>query len=129
MAKYKPVYMFSDDAKALEEQLRAEGGMLKYLLGGKGANLNIMTSAGLPVPPGFTVTTEQCIEFMNAGHKFTAELKQAILEAKEKLEKETGKEFGNPDNPLLVSVRSGARDSMPGMMDTVLNLGMNDDVA
>jgi len=129
MAKYKPVYMFSDDAKALEEQLRAEGGMLKYLLGGKGANLNIMTSAGLPVPPGFTVTTEQCIEFMKAGHKFTAELKQAILEAKEKLEKETGKEFGNPDNPLLVSVRSGARDSMPGMMDTVLNLGMNDDVA
>ncbi len=129
MAKYKPVYMFSDDTKALTKQLEAEGGQLKFLFGGKGANLNIMTGAGLPVPAGFTVTTEQCVEFMQAGHKFTSALRDEILAAKSKLEQETGKEFGNPANPLLVSVRSGARDSMPGMMDTVLNLGMNDEVA
>ncbi len=129
MAKYKPVYMFSDDAEALAKKLEAEGGQLKYLFGGKGANLSIMTAAGLPVPAGFTVTTEQCIEFMKAGHKFPAGLKDEILKCTKKLEKETGKKFGDPTNPLLVSVRSGARESMPGMMDTVLNLGMNDEVA
>jgi pyruvate,orthophosphate dikinase len=128
MAKYKPVYMFSDDTTELEKQLAAEGEALKNLLGGKGANLNIMTRAGLPVPPGFTVTTEMCTEFTKLGGKFPPGLKEEILAAMKKLEEETGKKFGDPSNPLLVSVRSGARSSMPGMMDTVLNLGMNDEV-
>ena len=129
MGKYKPVYMFSDDTTKLEKQLAAEGEALKNLLGGKGANLNIMTRAKLPVPQGFTVTTEQCNEFTKLGLKFPAGLKEAILEAMAKLVKESGKNFGDPKNPLLVSVRSGARSSMPGMMDTVLNLGMSDKVA
>ncbi|MEN6345933.1 MAG: pyruvate, phosphate dikinase [Armatimonadia bacterium] len=129
MAKYKPVYMFSDDTTELEKELKHEGEALKNLLGGKGANLNIMTRAKLPVPQGFTVTTEMCNEFTRLGGKYPAGLKDAILACMRKLEAETGKEFGNPQNPLLVSVRSGARSSMPGMMDTVLNLGMNDEVA
>jgi pyruvate,orthophosphate dikinase len=128
MAKYKPVYMFSDDTTDLEKKLVAEGEALKNLLGGKGANLNIMTRAKLPVPQGFTVTTEMCIEFTKLGGKFPPGLKDEILASMKKLEKETGKNFGDPKNPLLVSVRSGARSSMPGMMDTVLNLGMNDKV-
>ncbi len=128
MAKYEPIYMFSDDTTALEEQLKAEGEALKNLLGGKGSNLNIMTRAGLPVPPGFTVTTEMCIEYTKLD-AFPAGLEDAIRESVAKVEKETGKQFGNPDNPLLVSVRSGARSSMPGMMDTVLNIGLNDAVA
>jgi len=129
MANLKRIYMFSDDVESLEKQLAAEGRQLKWLLGGKGANLAIMTSIGLPVPPGFTVTTDTCVEFMKLGNKFPEGLEEEILEAMKKLEQETGKKFGDPDNPLLVSVRSGARESMPGMMDTVLNLGMNDEVA
>ena len=128
MAKYLPIYMFSDDTTALEAELKAEGEALKNLLGGKGSNLNIMTRAGLPVPPGFTVTTEQCIEYTELG-RFADGLEEQIRACVAKVEDETGKEFGNPDNPLLVSVRSGARSSMPGMMDTVLNIGLNDDVA
>jgi pyruvate, orthophosphate dikinase len=129
MGKYKPVYMFTDDATKLAAELKKEREALKNLLGGKGANLNIMMTQGVPVPPGFTVTTEQCIEFMKAGNKMPAGLDKEIDKAVVELEKQTGKTLGDPQNPLLVSVRSGARDSMPGMMDTVLNVGMNDQVA
>ncbi|NPV49307.1 MAG: pyruvate, phosphate dikinase, partial [Armatimonadetes bacterium] len=114
MGKYKPVYMFTEDANALAAELKKDGEALKNLLGGKGANLNIMMSAGLPVPPGFTVTTEQCIEFMKAGQKMPAGLDKEIDKCVAELEKQAGKKFGDPNNPLLVSVRSGARDSMPG---------------
>lgn len=129
MAQLKMVYMFSDDSEALSAQLAAEKRELKYLLGGKGANLAIMTSISIPVPPGFTVTTDACNAFQALGRKFPEGLECEIDAAVAKLEAETGKKFGDPANPLLVSVRSGARASMPGMMDTVLNLGMNDDVA
>jgi pyruvate, orthophosphate dikinase len=102
-------------------------GDMKALLGGKGANLAQMTKIGLPVPPGFTITTEVCVHYYKNGKKhpegFEAELKKAVTW----MEKETGKKLGDAKNPLLVSVRSGARDSMPGMMDTILNLGLNDE--
>jgi len=129
MANLKRVYMFSDDLEPIVKQLADEGRQLKWLEGGKGSNLAIMTSIGIPVPAGFTVTTDACLEFMDRGNKFPEGLTDEILEAMSKLEAETGKKFGDPSNPLLVSVRSGARESMPGMMDTVLNLGMNDEVA
>jgi len=106
MGKYKPVYMFTDDANALAAELKKEGEALKNLLGGKGANLNIMMSAKLPVPPGFTVTTEQCIAFMKAGEKMPAGLDKEIDQCVAELEKQAGKKFGDPNNPLLVSVRS-----------------------
>ena len=99
---------------------------MKNLLGGKGANLAEMTNLGLPIPQGFTVTTEACTDYYNSGKKITDEIKNQIFEALAKLEEEQGKKFGNESNPLLVSVRSGARVSMPGMMDTILNLGLND---
>ncbi|MFN7289675.1 MAG: PEP/pyruvate-binding domain-containing protein, partial [Pirellula sp.] len=102
------------------------GGM-KALLGGKGANLAQMTKIGLPVPPGFTITTEVCVHYYKNGKKAPAELAGDMVKAVKWMEKETGKKFGDPKNPLLVSVRSGARDSMPGMMDTILNLGLNDE--
>ncbi len=102
-------------------------GDMKALLGGKGANLAAMTKIGLPVPPGFTITTEVCVHYYKAGKKFPTELPSELEKAVKWMEKETGKKFGDPKNPLLVSVRSGARDSMPGMMDTILNLGLNDD--
>lgn len=101
---------------------------MRPLLGGKGANLAEMTSLGINVPPGFTITTDTCIEFFEAGGKLPDGAWEEILEHIESLEEKTGKEFGDPDNPLLVSVRSGAPVSMPGMMDTVLNLGLNDEV-
>jgi pyruvate,orthophosphate dikinase len=101
-------------------------GDMKSLLGGKGANLAAMTSIGLPVPPGFTITTEVCTHFYDNGKKFPAQLPGDLAKAIAWMEKETGKKFGDPKNPLLVSVRSGSRDSMPGMMDTILNLGLND---
>lgn len=101
-------------------------GDMKALLGGKGANLAAMTRIGLPVPPGFTITTEVCTHFYQNGRKFPASLPSDLTKAVAWLEKETGKKFGDLKNPLLVSVRSGARDSMPGMMDTILNLGLND---
>jgi pyruvate, orthophosphate dikinase len=99
---------------------------MKNLLGGKGANLAEMASLGLPVPPGFTITTEVCTEFYKNGRKYPAGLEEQVASALQKIEDVIGAKFGDPDNPLLVSVRSGARVSMPGMMDTVLNLGLND---
>lgn len=129
MGKFKPIYMFTDDANALAAELKKEGRALKDLLGGKGANLNIMTTLGIPVPPGFTITTEMCIAYLRGGKKFPPGLEEEIERSIQELEKQTGKKFGDPNNPLLVSVRSGARESMPGMMDTVLNIGMNDKVA
>ncbi|MCC7085989.1 MAG: pyruvate, phosphate dikinase [Pirellulales bacterium] len=101
-------------------------GDMKALLGGKGANLAAMTRIGLPVPPGFTITTEVCVHYYKSGKKFPPSLQADVKQAVAWLEKETEKKFGDPKNPLLVSVRSGARDSMPGMMDTILNLGLND---
>ena len=100
---------------------------MKNLLGGKGANLAEMTNLGLPIPQGFTVTTEACTDYYNSGKKITDEIKNQIFEALTKLEEEQGKKFGDESDPLLVSVRSGARASMPGMMDTILNLGLNDE--
>jgi pyruvate,orthophosphate dikinase len=99
---------------------------MKNLLGGKGANLAEMSSLGLPVPPGFTITTEACTYYYANGRSYPADLKGQVAEGLKKVEGLTGKVFGDPANPLLVSVRSGARASMPGMMDTVLNLGLND---
>jgi pyruvate,orthophosphate dikinase len=119
--KSKYVYYFGDG--------RADGdGKMKPLLGGKGANLAEMTRIGLPVPPGFTITTEVCTHFYDNGRKYPAELNAQVEAAVAKIEKSLGKKLGDLDNPLLLSVRSGARDSMPGMMDTILNLGMNDKV-
>ncbi len=115
MAKW--VYMFTEG----NADMRA-------LLGGKGANLAEMTDLGLPVPPGFTVTTEACTQYYEDGRTINDEIMDQIMEAMSRLEEITGKEFGSRENPLLVSVRSGARASMPGMMDTTLNLGLNEDV-
>ena len=109
------VYLFSEGSK---EQ--------KDLLGGKGANLAEMTKLGLPVPTGFTVTTEACLYYLNHGNQLIEEMKDQVMEAVETLSAKTGKKFGDLENPLLVSVRSGSKFSMPGMMDTVLNLGLND---
>ena len=100
---------------------------MRNLLGGKGANLAEMTNLGLPIPQGFTVTTEACTEYYNNGKKISDEIQKQIFEALAGLEKEQGKKFGDNSDPLLVSVRSGARASMPGMMDTILNLGLNDE--
>lgn len=106
---------------------KAEGkAEMKALLGGKGANLAEMVNIGLPVPAGFTITTEVCTYYYKNNHKYPKELKPQVLAALKKVEKEMGAVFGDPKNPLLVSVRSGARASMPGMMDTILNLGLND---
>ena len=113
----KFVYSFDEGNKDMRE-----------LLGGKGANLAEMTSIGLPVPQGFTVTTEACTKYYDDNETISEEIKEQIFEKLSKLEKISGKKIGNPTNPLLVSVRSGARASMPGMMDTVLNLGLNDEV-
>jgi len=121
------VYAFAD-LPAAERVAKSWDGV-RALLGGKGANLAEMTRIGLPVPPGFVITTEACKAFLAAGERFPAGMWQEVLAAVERLEAETGKKFGDLDNPLLVSCRSGAKFSMPGMMDTVLNLGMNDAVA
>ncbi|OWZ83073.1 pyruvate, phosphate dikinase [Natranaerobius trueperi] len=116
MSKNKLIYLFSEGNKSM-----------KTLLGGKGANLAEMMSIGLPVPPGFTVTTEACNEYYSKGGTITQDLKSEIFKALSKIEEDTDKKFGDKLNPLLVSVRSGAVISMPGMMDTVLNLGLNDE--
>ena len=113
----KYVYLFSEGNAKMKE-----------LLGGKGANLAEMTSLGLPIPQGFTVTTEACTQYYTDGEKISDEIQEQINSALVKLEEITGKKLGDETNPLLVSVRSGARVSMPGMMDTVLNLGLNDKV-
>ena len=114
---HKYVYQFSEG-----------NGNMRELLGGKGANLAEMTNLGMPVPQGFTVTTEACTRYYADGRTIAPEIQTEILEYLSKLETTTGKQFGNVSNPLLVSVRSGARASMPGMMDTILNLGLNDSV-
>ncbi|MGM9594352.1 MAG: pyruvate, phosphate dikinase [Candidatus Onthomonas sp.] len=114
----KYVYLFHEGNKNMRE-----------LLGGKGANLAEMTNAGMPVPKGFTVTTEACTKYYEDGRKINDDIQAEILKNLAILEQENGKQFGDPANPLLVSVRSGARASMPGMMDTILNLGINDVVA
>ncbi len=116
MTKY--VYSFNEGNKDMRE-----------LLGGKGANLAEMINIGLPVPSGFTVTTEACNLYYSSGQVLSEEIKKEVFEQINKLENKTGKKFGDLNNPLLVSVRSGSRASMPGMMDTVLNLGLNDNVA
>ena len=114
---HKYVYLFSEGNANMRE-----------LLGGKGANLAEMTGLGLPVPQGFTITTEACTQYYEDGQKINDEIQAQIMEYIEKMEKITGKKFGDKENPLLVSVRSGARASMPGMMDTILNLGLNEEV-
>src|SRR5215472_9078188 len=115
------VYYFGDG--------HADGtGTMKALLGGKGANLHEMTRIGLPVPPGFTITTEVCSYFYDHNRSYPPHLEAQVASAMAKIEKSSGKRFSDQERPLLVSVRSGARDSMPGMMDTILNLGMNDQV-
>ncbi|MBR3037944.1 MAG: pyruvate, phosphate dikinase, partial [Clostridia bacterium] len=101
---------------------------MRNLLGGKGANLAEMTNLGLPVPQGFTITTEACTQYYEDGRTINPEIQAQIMEYIEKMEAITGKKFGDHENPLLVSVRSGARASMPGMMDTILNLGLNEEV-
>ncbi|HYX41479.1 MAG TPA: PEP/pyruvate-binding domain-containing protein, partial [Pyrinomonadaceae bacterium] len=113
--EHKWVYLFADG-----------NGDAKNLLGGKGAGLCEMTRAGLPVPPGFIVTTEACNAFYQNGKSFPDGMWEQVVAGLRKLEEQTGKGFGDPANPLLVSVRSGAPFSMPGMMDTVLNLGLNE---
>jgi len=115
MNKY--VYLFTEG-----------NGSMRELLGGKGANLAEMTNIGLPVPQGFTVTTEACTKYYEDGRMINADIQAEIMEYVTKLEEITGKKFGDKENPLLVSVRSGARASMPGMMDTILNLGLNEEV-
>ena len=119
MAGGKWIYTFGDG------KAEGEAGM-KNLLGGKGANLAEMSNLGLPVPPGFTITTEVCTWYYDNGKSFPPELDGQARAALAEMARLTGKVFGDPANPLLVSVRSGARASMPGMMDTVLNLGLND---
>ena len=113
MTKY--VYAFKEGNKDM-----------RNLLGGKGANLAEMTNLGLPIPSGFTISTEACTNYYNNGKEISKEIETQIFKALEELEKKQGKKFGDTKNPLLVSVRSGARASMPGMMDTILNLGLND---
>ena len=117
MAAKKWVYLFSEGDANMRE-----------LLGGKGANLAEMTKIGLPVPQGFTISTEACTQYYEDGRKINDEIQAQIMEYIVKMEEITGKKFGDKTNPLLVSVRSGARASMPGMMDTILNLGLNEEV-
>lgn len=128
MTEKQWVYLFNEVDKA-KNAVGGEWEDVRALLGGKGANLADMTSAGIPVPPGFTVTTEACIAYMAEGNKFPEGMWEQELEALSTVESQTGKKFGDPGNPLLVSCRSGAKFSMPGMMDTVLNIGLNDETA
>ena len=122
----KWVYLYEEVQEA--EKYAGDWEGVRSLLGGKGANLAEMTRVGLPVPPGFTVTTEACNAYLAAGQKFPEGMWEQQIEALKATEKATGKKFGDPNNPLLVSCRSGAKFSMPGMMDTVLNIGLNDTV-
>ncbi|PJC76714.1 MAG: pyruvate, phosphate dikinase [Syntrophobacterales bacterium CG_4_8_14_3_um_filter_49_14] len=126
--KNKWIYFF-DEVAEVERYVGGTWDGVRALLGGKGANLAEMTRIGLPVPPGFIVTTEACNAYQNAGGQFPGDLWQQEQEAIKRLEAQTGKKFGDPAKPLLVSCRSGAKFSMPGMMDTVLNIGLNDEVA
>ncbi|MEG0616149.1 MAG: PEP/pyruvate-binding domain-containing protein, partial [Oscillospiraceae bacterium] len=114
---HKYLYLFSEGS-----------GKMRDLLGGKGANLAEMSNLGMPVPQGFTVSTEACTQYYEDGKQINSDIEKEISDYMVKLEAMTGKKFGDVANPLLVSVRSGARASMPGMMDTILNLGLNDEV-
>ena len=114
---HKYVYLFTEG-----------NGSMRELLGGKGANLAEMTNIGLPVPQGFTISTEACTKYYEDGKRINDDIQAEIMQYVSKLEEITGKKFGDLENPLLVSVRSGARASMPGMMDTILNLGLNEQV-
>ena len=125
--KRKWVYLFTELEAA--EATVGDWEAVRGLLGGKGANLAEMTRIQIPVPSGFTVTTEACIAYLAEEGGFPAEIWEQQIEALHRIQAITGKEFGNPERPLLVSCRSGAKFSMPGMMDTILNLGMNDEVA
>jgi pyruvate,orthophosphate dikinase len=127
MTEEKWVYLFNEVDKAEAHAGDWEG--VRALLGGKGANLAEMTRIGVPVPPGFIVTTEACNAYLDSGNQFPEGMWEQELQALKEVERETGKKFGDPEDPLLVSCRSGAKFSMPGMMDTVLNLGLNDDTA
>ncbi|MGI5820079.1 MAG: PEP/pyruvate-binding domain-containing protein, partial [Armatimonadota bacterium] len=129
MALDKHVFLFSEDADPIIEELKTQNRELRDLLGGKGANLMLMTNSGIPVPSGFTIDTDSCINYIDNNMQLPDGLEEEIAEAISDLEEQVGKEFGSTENPLLLSVRSGSKFSMPGMMDTVLNLGMNDDVA
>jgi len=122
----KWLYLFNEVEKA-EEYVGGEWEQVRALLGGKGANLGEMTRIGVPVPPGFSITTEACNAYFDAGRQFPEGLWDQVLDAMKEVEAQTGKKFGDPSNPLLVSCRSGGRVSMPGMMDTVLNIGLNPD--
>ncbi len=124
----KWVYLFNE-LDAAEKYVGGDWDAVRGLLGGKGANLADMTRLGVPVPPGFTVTTEACNAYLAAGGKFPEGMWEQMLEALKEVERLSGKKFGGSDNPLLVSCRSGAKFSMPGMMDTVLNIGLNDETA
>jgi pyruvate,orthophosphate dikinase len=128
MTEKKWVYSFSE-VEAAEESVGGDWEEVRALLGGKGAGLADMTRAGVPVPPGFSVTTEACNSYLDAEGRFPSGMWDQELEALRNVEKATGKVFGDPSNPLLVSCRSGAKFSMPGMMDTVLNIGLNDETA
>ncbi len=117
MSTKKYVYLFKEGDASMRE-----------ILGGKGANLAEMTKIGLPVPQGFTISTEACTQYYEDGREINADIQAEIMEYIAKMEEIVGKKFGDKENPLLVSVRSGARASMPGMMDTILNLGLNEEV-
>jgi pyruvate,orthophosphate dikinase len=123
------VYLFNEVDELEARRKPASWDEVRALLGGKGANLAEMTRLGVPVPPGFTVTTEACNAYLGHDRQFPPGLWNQVIEAMHALEEMTGKRFGDPANPLMVSCRSGARFSMPGMMDTVLNIGLNDQTA
>src|SRR6185503_4191473 len=123
---HKWVYLF-EEVEDAEKYTGGDWDKVRALLGGKGANLADMTRAGVPVPPGFIVTTEACNAYMD-GEKFPAGMWEQQLDALKATEAKTGKKFGDSSNPMLVACRSGAKFSMPGMMDTVLNIGLTDEV-
>src|SRR3990172_7981738 len=125
MSDKKWVHLF-DEVDQAEQYVGGNWDNVRALLGGKGANLAEMTRTGVPVPPGFTVTTEACNAYLGAGQQLPEGLWDQVLAALALVEADAGKRFGDSANPLLVSSRSGAKFSMPGMMDTVLNIGLND---
>ena len=127
-SKSKWVYIF-DEVEQAEKYVSGDWEAVRGLLGGKGANLAEMTRLKVPVPPGFTLTTEACNAYLAAGETFPEGMWEQELEALKTVESATGKTFGDTENPLLVSCRSGGKFSMPGMMDTVLNIGLNEDTA
>jgi pyruvate,orthophosphate dikinase len=128
MTDKKWVYLFSE-VEAAEAYVGGDWEDVRGLFGGKGANLADMDRIGIPVPPGFTVTTEACNAYLSAGGVFPDGMWDQLLQALQAVEAKTGKTLGDPESPLLVSCRSGAKYSMPGMMDTVLNIGLNDETA